>query len=80
MMCDLENSYSDENGLPSDECLKALQNVDVKDCYLQDCPGTETRALQNNSSYAYLRQNSQFHPQASLSKCGLFPKAPRYKE
>jgi len=45
MMCDVENSYADENGLPSDECLKALQNVDVKECYLQDCPGTNIHAL-----------------------------------
>lgn len=50
MMCDLENSYSDENGLPSEECLKALQNVDVKECYLQDCPGTEIHALSRTTS------------------------------
>ena len=40
MMCDPENSYSDENGMPSEVCQKALQNSDVKECYLQDCPGT----------------------------------------
>lgn len=40
MICDLD-SYSDENGTPREECLKALQNEDVKDCYLQDCPGTK---------------------------------------
>lgn len=50
MMCDLENSYSDENGLPSDECLRALQNVDVKECYLQDCPGTKRHAPSHTSS------------------------------
>ncbi len=41
MMCDLENSYSDENGMLNEECQKALQNVDVKECSLQDCPGME---------------------------------------
>ena len=50
MMCDLENSYSDENGLPSEECLRALQNVDVKECYLQDCPGTKIHALSRTTS------------------------------
>ena len=50
MMCDLENSYSDENGLPSEECLKALQNVDVKECYLQDCPGMKMHALFHTTS------------------------------
>lgn len=39
MMCDLESSYTDEDGMPSAECLKALQNEEVKECYLQDCPG-----------------------------------------
>ena len=52
MMCDLENSYSDENGLPSEECLRALQNVDVKECYLQDCPGTKIYTL---SRYLFLQ-------------------------
>lgn len=59
MMCDLENSYSDENGLPSEECLRALQNVDVKECYLQDCPGTKIYALSHaTSSFKLLHPNS----------------------
>lgn len=44
MMCDLE-SYSDENGMPSEECLKALQNEDIKECYLQDCPGADSQVV-----------------------------------
>ena len=39
MMCDLESSYTDENGMPTDECLKALQNEEVKECFLTICPG-----------------------------------------
>ena len=39
MMCDPETSYSDENGMLSEECRKALQKEEVKECYLQDCPG-----------------------------------------
>ena len=39
MMCDLENSYADENGMLIEECQKALQNVDTKECFLQICPG-----------------------------------------
>lgn len=59
MMCDLENSYSDENGLPSEECLRALQNVDVKECYLQDCPGTKIYTLSHaTSSFKLLFPNS----------------------
>ena len=50
MMCDLENSYTDENGQPNEECLKALQNDDVKECYLQDCPGTKIHALSQTIS------------------------------
>ena len=39
MMCDLESSYTDQNGMPTDECLKALQNEEVKECFLTICPG-----------------------------------------
>ena len=39
MMCDLENSHSDVNGLPSEKCTRALQTEEVKVCYLQECPG-----------------------------------------
>ena len=37
-------------------CLNALYHLDV---------------IQIHNPYVHLRQNSQFHPQASLSKCGL---------
>ncbi|XP_078378251.1 uncharacterized protein LOC144661381 isoform X3 [Oculina patagonica] len=47
MMCDLENSYSDENGMLNEECQKALQNVDVKECSLQDCPAQCDRPCLN---------------------------------
>ena len=66
MMCDLENSYSDENGLPSEECLRALQNVDVKECYLQDCPGTKIYTL---SRYLFLQVTP---PQLAPILCPFF--------
>ncbi|KAJ7384157.1 Spondin-1 [Desmophyllum pertusum] len=61
MMCDPESSYSDENGLPSEECLKALQNVDVKDCYLQDCPAQCDRPCLNGG-FCLSRNHCQCQP------------------
>ena len=41
-------------------------------CFTANITRVHTSALMWNSRlYAYLRQNSQFHHQASLSKCGL---------
>ena len=34
MMCDMAT-----NREPGEECLKALQTEEVKQCHLMDCPG-----------------------------------------
>lgn len=60
MMCDLE-SYSDENGMPSEECLKALQNEDIKECYLQDCPAKCDRPCLNRG-FCVSRNHCQCQP------------------
>lgn len=61
MMCDLETSYSDENGMPSEECRKALQKEEVKECYLQDCPAQCDRPCLNGG-FCVSRNHCQCQP------------------
>ncbi|CAH3129393.1 unnamed protein product [Porites lobata] len=64
MMCDLESSYTDENGMPTDECLKALQNEEVKECFLTICPAQCDRPCLNGgfcASRNHCQCRSGFH-------------------
>ena len=55
-----------ENGRPTEECLQALQMFEVKDCYLQDCPGTKRPPTFNKS-------NSSFaDPKNEPQRCNFF--------
>ena len=55
-----------ENGRPTEECLQALQMFEVKDCYLQDCPGTKRPPTfdKSNSSFA--------DPKNEPQRCNFF--------
>ncbi|XP_022794273.1 uncharacterized protein LOC111332994 isoform X2 [Stylophora pistillata] len=49
MMCDMENRFFDDKGQPTlkDECFKAIQTFEEKECYLQDCPAQCDRSCLN---------------------------------